>query len=210
MPITKPPVLPAWADSGDKVQPTNAEISAGWPASNTPPSRQRFNWIFNYCANAVRYFCRRGIPDYDNAETYMTGDRVIGDDGNTYRSKIDSNIGHTPSTSATQWEVWGLTNNQADARITNGFSVKSHAATGYQKMPGGLILQWGLGNTSGTSATITFPIPFPNACFFASGSDLEAVPANIKKIGTASISTSQASFAFDAAPGNYYWFAIGN
>jgi hypothetical protein len=109
MSITKPPVLPAWADSGDKVQPTNSELQVGWPVSSIPPSRQRFNWILNYVANGIRYFSRRGIPDYDAAETYMTGDRIIGDDGKTYRSLIDTNLAQTPSTSPTKWERWALT-----------------------------------------------------------------------------------------------------
>lgn len=108
MAITKPPVLPAWADAGDKVQPSNAELSVGWPVSSTPPSRQRFNWVLNFVANAVRYFSRRGLVDYDAAETYMTGDRIIGDDGKTYRSLIDNNTAQTPSTSPTKWERWGF------------------------------------------------------------------------------------------------------
>jgi hypothetical protein len=40
---------------------------------------------------------------------------------------------------------------------------------GYQILPGGLIMQWGVtGNVSGDSAvTVYFPIPFPNACLNA-------------------------------------------
>lgn len=109
MAITKPPVLPAWAESGDKVTPSNAEIQVGWPLSSIPPSRQRFNWLLNFLANGIRYFSRRGLPDYDAAETYMTGDRIIGDDGKTYRSLIDNNTAQTPSTSPTKWEEWAPT-----------------------------------------------------------------------------------------------------
>lgn len=115
MAITKPPVLPAWAETGDKVQPTNAELQAGWPLSAIPPSRQRFNWILNFCANAVRYFSRRSIADYDAAETYMAGDRIIGDDGKTYVSLLDNNTANTPSTSPTKWERWGFTPTQLNA-----------------------------------------------------------------------------------------------
>jgi hypothetical protein len=115
MAITKPPVLPAWADAGDKVQPSNAELSVGWPVSSTPPSRQRFNWVLNFVANAVRYFSRRGLPDYDAAETYMVGDRTIGDDGKTYRSLVDNNTAQTPSTSPTKWERWGFSQSDLGA-----------------------------------------------------------------------------------------------
>lgn len=109
MAITKPPVLPAWADAGDKVQPSNAELSVGWPVSSTPPSRQRFNWVLNFVANAVRYFSRRGLVDYDSAETYMTGDRVIGDDGKTYKCLADNTAGFAPSSNPAKWGRWGFT-----------------------------------------------------------------------------------------------------
>lgn len=105
MAITKPPVLPVWAESGDKVQPSDVEIQTGWPLSNVPPSRQRFNWFFNYVMNAVRYFSRRGLPDWDSAETYSIGDTVIGNDNAIYRSLINSNLNKTPSTSPAEWEA---------------------------------------------------------------------------------------------------------
>lgn len=118
MAITKPPVLPAWAESGDKVTPSNAEIQVGWPLSSIPPSRQRFNWLLNFLANGIRYFSRRGLPDYDATETYMTGDRIIGNDGKTYRSLVDNNINQTPSTSPTKWERWGFTFDEFFAGVT--------------------------------------------------------------------------------------------
>lgn len=117
MALTKPPVFPAWAESGDKVQPTNAEIQVGWPLSNVPPARQRWNWVLNFLANGVRYFSRRGMPDYDVAETYMIGDRIIGDDGKTYKSLQDTNLAHTPSTSPTWWERWGYGASELGAEL---------------------------------------------------------------------------------------------
>lgn len=119
MALIKPPVLPTWAESGDQVQPSNAEIQVGWPLSNTPPARQRFNWLLNYLMNGVRYFARRGLPDYDAAETYKIGDRVIGDDGKTYRSLQDANVGNTPSTATAWWERWGFTKAELTAELNN-------------------------------------------------------------------------------------------
>jgi hypothetical protein len=109
----KPSVLPAWGESNttsaDMIQPTNGQIAAGWPVSSTPPSRQRFNWLINWASNAVRYFMQRGLVDYDASETYQIGARIIGDDGNTYVSIQNTNIGHLPSTSSTWWTPWGFT-----------------------------------------------------------------------------------------------------
>lgn len=117
MSLTKPPVLPVWADAGDKVQPSNTELPVGWPLSNTPPARQRWNWVLNFLMNGVRYFTRRGMPDYGNDETYMIGDRVIGDDGKTYRSIQDTNLNHTPSSSPLWWERWGYSSTEMDALL---------------------------------------------------------------------------------------------
>lgn len=41
----------------------------------------------------------------------------------------------------------------------------SLAANGWQKLPSGLIVQWGSGATAGGSAGITYPLQFPNAVF---------------------------------------------
>lgn len=107
MAITKPAVLPPWAESGDTVQPTDAEIQVGWPAGATPPSRQRFNWVLRYGMNGVRYLMRRGIPDWDADDTYSAGARVQGPDGLTYES-LTTNTGATPASSPTDWRRWGL------------------------------------------------------------------------------------------------------
>lgn len=45
-----------------------------------------------------------------------------------------------------------------------GLYTFSLAANGYQKLPSGLIIQWGAATPSGGTATITFPIAFPVAC----------------------------------------------
>jgi hypothetical protein len=107
MALSRPNVLPVWAEAGDKVAPSNGEIALGWMAGPTPPARQRFNWVLGWLMNGVRYLSRRGLGDYDPTETYMIGDRIIGDDGETYRSLVDNNTGHTPSTAAAFWGAWG-------------------------------------------------------------------------------------------------------
>lgn len=50
-------------------------------------------------------------------------------------------------------------------------SNQSLGSSGYQKLPGGLILQWGVTGafSDNNSATVIFPIQFPNNCFVAAG-----------------------------------------
>jgi hypothetical protein len=51
--------------------------------------------------------------------------------------------------------------------LDNAFSaMQSLGANGYQKLPGGLILQWGLVSVVGTGGTTwNFPTPFTTACY---------------------------------------------
>lgn len=162
MSLTKPAVTSVWASTAaDNVQPTDAYIAAGWPLSTTPPSRGRFNWLLNYLYNGIRYLCRRGISDYDAAETYMLNDKVVGPDGATYISLVDNNIAHTPASSQAQWQRWGFGMSDFNATL---------ASNGSQILPSGLIMKWGTGQAgpAGSAAANSFPTPFPNACFFVS------------------------------------------
>lgn len=101
----RPDDLPAFAESGDKVQPSNAEIQTGWPLSTVPPSRQRFNWILNFVSNAVRYFMQRGIAEWSIDEDYPLAGRVQ-HAGVTWVA-ILANTGIEPGTDPLSWERWG-------------------------------------------------------------------------------------------------------
>ncbi|KVM76515.1 hypothetical protein WJ61_09980 [Burkholderia ubonensis] len=46
--------------------------------------------------------------------------------------------------------------------VISGQAVGALVTNGYQKLPSGLIIQWGLGATSGQTGIVTFPIAFPN------------------------------------------------
>jgi hypothetical protein len=101
----KPVVRDAWADeaaSGDIADPGNTFVAAGWLSSSTPPARQFFNFALNYPSEGIRYFSQRGIVDWDTLETYAIG-AVVQSGGVIYRSVVNSNTGHTPATSPSQW-----------------------------------------------------------------------------------------------------------
>lgn len=100
------PSVPVWAESGDKVQPSNAEVQTGWPASSTPPSRQRFNWVLGFAAQAVRYLLQRGIPEWAAGEDYPENARVQYL-GATYKALVGSPTS-APGVVGGEWEAWGL------------------------------------------------------------------------------------------------------
>lgn len=105
MALTRPVIIPPWAETGDKTdpQPSDSEIQAGWPLTTTPPSRQKFNWLLNFLANGVRYLTARGTADWNSGETYAKNSACIGDDGRLYQSLQANNSNNTPSTSASYW-----------------------------------------------------------------------------------------------------------
>ena len=93
----------------------------------------------------------------------------------------------------------------------------SRASTGWQKLPGGLIIQWGQAATNTSSlATVAYPIPFPNNVFQVIGSCLDVNNADIVAIN----STDGVNFnlvAWVATSGSVLrtttpvkWIAIGN
>ena len=88
---------------------------------------------------------------------------------------------------------------------------QSLATNGYQKLPGGLILQWGVTQniTAGVQLTVTFPIAFPN-------SSLQIVGTIGSNFATATTftsiyktSSSQFKASINSGSGAVYWIAIG-
>jgi hypothetical protein len=104
MTAVRPEILPIWAEAGDKVQPSEQELQIGWPYTNIPPSRQRFNWILNNLSNAVGYLTRRGMPDWSADETYEEGD-IAQYGGICWVSLHANNTNNTPGIGA-HWNPW--------------------------------------------------------------------------------------------------------
>lgn len=126
---TKPTVLPAWGESAggaDVLQPTNAEIQAGWPLSNVPPSRKRFNWILKYLAQGVRYMMQMGIPVWDSTEDYPVNARVMGSDGKTYKA-LQTSTNQNPVSAPTYWQLWGTDGRDNQLQLTTAFTTAGTA-----------------------------------------------------------------------------------
>lgn len=68
-------------------------------------------------------------------------------------------------------------------------SNQSLAASGYQKLPGGLIVQWA--SYTESASNLSFPIAFPTACLAISATHKAAVGTSASACNVAIISTSQ-------------------
>jgi hypothetical protein len=90
-------------------------------------------------------------------------------------------------------------------------SNQSLSSSGYQKIPGGLIIQWGYQAISGTSLTFNFPTAFSSACYCVIGTSYyqndtggaEAAP--VRTLPT----TTSVSFSTNSGHDGLFWIAIG-
>ena len=64
--------------------------------------------------------------------------------------------------------------------------ARSLAANGYQKLPSGLIIQWGMVSSiaAGGTKTFTYPVAFPTGPFCAFATPASGTPANCIPFGT--------------------------
>jgi len=100
--------------------------------------------------------------------------------------------------------------------IGNSFtgSNQSLSVNGYQKLPGGLVLQWGSAGSiaQDQSVTVTFPTPFPNACLggFANNQNVASVGGTNLNAGARNWNTTTMIVTNDGVTsGVHNWFAIG-
>jgi hypothetical protein len=99
---------------------------------------------------------------------------------------------------------------------------KTHSTNGYQKLPGGMVMQWGSwsgATTANNTNNVTFPISFPNACLNVQGTitGITGTGAGYGPyINTSTLDVASFDFGVVASGGGFvavatsiYWFAIG-
>ncbi|WP_457635770.1 phage tail-collar fiber domain-containing protein [Persephonella sp.] len=137
----------------------------------------------------------------------------------------DGNIYFRRSDDGTTWSSWSKvwfdgndgSGSGLDADLVRGLPADfSHSlgSSGYQKLPSGLIIQWGSILTGGTasSGTVTFPVAFPNAVLSWVASAYDSGYNSILAISY--IDNSSFTWGSRNADNNlenvdFYWIAIG-
>ncbi|MDU7520215.1 MAG: hypothetical protein E7K72_02275 [Roseomonas mucosa] len=119
---------------------------------------------------------RRGFRDRNTA-LGIAGTRVLADWLNAIQEEIMAVI-----------EAAGLTADASDmGQLLKALGFTTHslgASVGYQKLPGGLIAQWGKGQTTASDGGIAHPVIFPIA-FPTSSLSIVATEQNAVGWGTA-------------------------
>ena len=144
-------------------------------------------------------------------------------DGGTGVSTIDANavvLGNgtsaiqtvAPSTSGNVLASNGTTWSSSALSSLSVFD-KSLSANGYQKLPGGLIIQWGESGSvaNDNSLAVTLPISFPSACVsvqITGNKTITVSGSGIQTVQSLSTTGFQINNGQDTAM-TFYWIAIG-
>jgi hypothetical protein len=127
----------------------------------------------------------------------------------------NSNSGAASGTTFNGSSAVTISANTFGALTSSSFtgSNQSLASSGYQKLPGGLIIQWGYSTGSSNAISVSFPISFPNSVF-----SVTCNTANRTSSGSNGwnyvygVSTSGFTMLVETnSTGGYtgYWMAIG-
>lgn len=102
------------------------------------------------------------------------------------------------------------TNDSSTKVATTAFANpgSSLSGSGYQKLPSGLIIQWGTGVATSAGAAFTFPLTFPTVCYSFSVSN-NGVASGYNWLTTQLPSTTGATMQSSTASNYYSYIAIG-
>jgi hypothetical protein len=227
--ILKPSNLSnTWASGGDILDPGTSKYLQGWEVEIPP--RQWFNFLDNRQDEAIAHINQHGITVWDNATEYQASKSYVqGSNGNVYRA-LTTNTNIDPvSDGGTNWQALFLTRlattgeaqgwtsdlvTLSPLKLAESFKGANQqlSGSGFQKMPGGFIIQWGAHIPSGANIeqSVVFPTTFPTT--MASLSILgQSVAATLNSAWrTDTPTTSGFKYATNTAGGNsVFYIAIG-
>jgi len=171
----------------------------------------------NYLAKA------QNLADLTNTATARTNLSVYSQAQTYTKTEVDAKT--TVASTAQSQALSSNTTILTPLRLAEAFKGSNQSLTtnGFQKIPGGIILQWGTVSivTSGSiggSTTVTFPTTFPTTALCVLGNFINnGMITGSFAVNTQILSTSQAVITLDAASGTEpngtftaFWWAIGS
>lgn len=168
----------------------------------------------NYLAKA------QNLADLPNPATARTNLSVYSQAQTYTKTEVDNK-----TTVASTGQAQGLSSNVVlitPLRLKEAFQGANQdlSTSGYQKLPGGFILQWGAGSGAATGASgataVTWPITFPTQCLGAWAIDAVSFPGTglvTCAMGEVGGSGANVYWRVDAGTssgiGSFFFFAIG-
>lgn len=166
----------------------------------SPATAMTNGWTFTLFSNVYDWTLASG-----STNIYNGGSNV---------SSMLVKVGTSVTVASTDGANWFVTGTAALPYL--GVFGSSIAQNGYQKLPSGVIIQWGSAVTSAGSVSITFPITFPTACRQVIPSIAYNAGASSTTIDTGGLSQTavtlytKLSTTGAANAANVNWIAIGN
>ncbi len=164
-------------------------------------------------ANTVRAGSRIEFMHTGNAAYSVTLQRQGADTINNPAGKTSVAMGFgdtivIESDGVSQWFAVGGSLAMASGTTTGIFGASLAASSGYQKLPSGLIIQWGdITSASTTGASFTFPIAFTTQVY-VQGGFVSSASAPTQYISASSTLTAITIYASSGTVGGR-WIAIG-
>lgn len=203
-----------------------------------PVGRQEMNGVFKEVTEALGEIQVQGVASWSadgapypiNAQVYHDGKQWLAlransvepVEGADWRELLFGNL--VPASESIQGLIQLATTGEAQAllndakaltpkKLANAFggSNQGLTANGYQKLPGGLIIQWGQTNVSNNGTTVTFPVAFPTACLNVMMTDREAA-ATVQYVCAIQGTPTTVSFVGQSSfvgLNTVFWLAIG-
>ena len=158
-------------------------------------------------ADALYLAKAQNLADLTNIATARTNLSVYSQAQTYTKTEVDAK-----TTVASTAQAQGWTSNTTlltPLRLAEAFqgANRSHLQSGYQKLPGGLILQWGNATTDSVGTTHSYPIAFPNGVFQVVASD--ASVTTMEYIAAQSISLTQFNARSNSGTPGFSFIAIG-
>ena len=171
----------------------------------------------------------QGLANYQGDWTskgYTLG-QTVSVSGVYYICKLTHATGQDPTSGgSTYWNLaignWSLKADKTEVALKVALADftganASLANTGYQKLPSGLIIQWGQGAlVNDSTETIIFPIAFPNGVFSYSatlGSVIDGIHSYSIGFGASALPKTAATITITTTTGysiiGFNWIAIG-
>jgi len=148
-------------------------------------------------AGTAFYFVSSGTGGARVVQRQGTDQFAIGGIGNINSISIEDGGFAIVTSNGSFWNV-------LSSRATFDAGV-SLAASGYQRLPSGLIVQWGTVTASSTSVPVTFPLVFPSLC-----ASITMLNPTLSVYASLSVrSTSGFTATFSSATGSSNYVAIG-
>lgn len=96
--------------------------------------------------------------------------------------------------------------------VNLGQFVNSFASSGYAKLPGGLILQWGQASVAANNANtdVLLPIAYPTAHLSAAANVVGVAAATLVGAAPLSVTTIRLNQSYTGGAQQCWWFSIGN